>query len=137
MIHIAFDDPSDLVYALGIGRLALFALTWPKTVTDVVLQAHLEFASLNVFFRKVVAAVSNLMQFGHQPQHSLHALYGCVRPIVLRSILYDISRWKYPGKPFILNANPRIGLIVTKLDIELGLMLFDHRVLKKKGIKLI
>jgi hypothetical protein len=100
----------------------------------VIFETGFEFTGLYIFRAEVVLAGARRIHLADEFEHGLHGLHRRIRPIVLTAIAREVPQAVYAREAFLSNGDVRIALIVLKVDVIAGLMLFDQIVFQEQRI---
>src|SRR3569833_903279 len=99
-----------------------------------VFQAYLVLAFTDLVLRKVELACPQLYITFYKIQQLPHLAHRSKGSQVFGAVIDLEAGEEYTGKRFIANDDIRVGLVVLQIDVELGLVLLDERVLQQKSI---
>ena len=134
--QVAFDDFANL---RNHGVVVFFgnqAFAGAVALVDVIVEADLILAFFDTNFRQRRATGTHLINLTEQVQQNMRCSHRGIRTKVLRAVVHFSSCQENTRKSLLLDANPRVGLVVLKHDVVARLVLLDHRVLKQQCFRL-
>ena len=134
--QVALDDFSDL----GNHGVVIFfgnqAFAGAVAFVDMIVEADLVLTFLDTRFRQRCAAGTHLINLTEQVQQNMRCTHRGIRAEVLRAVVHFSSCQENTRKSLLLDADPRVGLVVLEHDVVARLVLLDHRVLQQQCLSL-
>src|SRR5690606_38002924 len=112
--QVSFDDLPNILYLVMVFLFPLMAFTWPQTIAQMVFQAHFVLSCRYFFFRKIIITGAQRIQALHKIQKRPNGLHTGIGSIIFGTVLDELSGGKDSWEAFILDAYPRVGLIVLE-----------------------
>ena len=136
LLRLPVQQLLDLADLRVVVLLRLVADARRGALLDVVVEARLELAGLDVALGEVERARAELEEVLDGLQDELHVLHVGVGAEVLRAVLFDAARGEDAREALVLDADVGVGLVVPEVDVVARLEALDEVVLEDQRLGL-